>query len=72
MTSIRRRGGWAALVGLALLASGCSHVHPWERSKLAHPSMTSDPVSPGLDHVHAIQEGAVGGGSAATSGCGCN
>jgi len=61
-----------ALLALVLL-SGCHHVRPWERAKLAHPSMTSSPsAGPAEDHVYAIQEGAVGGGGTVESGCGCN
>jgi hypothetical protein len=51
---------------------GCAHVEPWERGKLAHPTMTMEGVGPAQEHVYAVQEGAVGGGAAAESGCGCN
>ena len=62
-----------SLLVLLLLATGCTHVAPYQRGRLAHPTMTvDDPVSPGEAHVHAVQEGATGGGSAAESGCGCN
>jgi hypothetical protein len=61
------------LVVMALLAlSGCTHVHPWERSKLAHHSMSSELTGPALEHVYSVQEGAVGGEGAVSSGCGCN
>jgi hypothetical protein len=57
----------------ALFGSGCSHVAPWQRGTLAHPSMAAaDLAGPGEEHLHAVQEGAAGGGSAASSGCGCN
>lgn len=53
--------------------SGCRHVQPWERSKLAHPTMTTASYTTAAeDHVYAVHEGAVGGGAAAESGCGCN
>ena len=62
-----------ALVTLASLAAGCTHVAPYERGALAHPSMTSATVQgPAAGHVHAVHEGAVGGGSMAEGGCGCN
>jgi hypothetical protein len=61
-------------VALALAAlSGCSHVRPWERGKLAHPSMGGDPAGgPAVAHVYSVQEGAVGGEAAVGGGCGCN
>ncbi|MGZ3421426.1 MAG: DUF4266 domain-containing protein [Polyangiales bacterium] len=56
-----------------LFAVGCTHVSPWQRGTLAHPSMSSADLSgPGEEHLRAVQEGATGGGSAAASGCGCN
>lgn len=62
----------AALVSLAALA-GCRHVAPYERQKLAHPTMnTASPAGAAEQHVYAVQEGAIGGGAAAESGCGCN
>jgi hypothetical protein len=57
---------------LLLFAAGCTHVQPWERGKLAHPSMTMEPAGPAQEHVYAVHEGAVGGGATAESGCGCN
>ena len=64
----------ALLAGLALSVMGCRHVHPWERGKLAHPTMsgTALPGGPAEAHAYSVQEGAVGGGGAAESGCGCN
>jgi hypothetical protein len=60
-------------IGLTLSLSACAHVNPWERGKLAHPTMArSSFAGPAEEHVHAVQEGAVGGGTAAESGCGCN
>ncbi|MDB4942766.1 MAG: hypothetical protein JWP97_2300 [Labilithrix sp.] len=58
---------------LACLAlGGCTHVKPWERGKLAHPTMTGMENGPAAEHVYAVQEGATGGGASAESGCGCN
>ena len=58
---------------VAALSSACTHVAPYERGALAHPTMTSATVEgPAAGHVHAVHEGAMGGGSVAESGCGCN
>lgn len=67
--SIRR-----SLFGLcAVLVGACTHVAPYERGRLAHPTMTeSTGTSPGEEHVRAVQEGAVGGSFEASGGCGCN
>jgi hypothetical protein len=52
---------------------GCTHVAPYDRAQLAHPTMTTaDLDGPAAGHVHAVHEGAIGGGSVAESGCGCN
>lgn len=61
-----------SLALLLLAMSACTHVHPWERSKLAHHSMSSELTGPALEHVYSVQEGAVGGEGAPGSGCGCN
>lgn len=61
------------LPALSLSFAACANVAPYERGKLAHPSMTpSDIVSASEQHVRAVQEGAVGGGASAGGGCGCN
>jgi hypothetical protein len=60
------------IMAAALSSTACVHVKPWERGKLAHYTMTGDVTSPAEEHLHAIQEGAVGGSAAAESGCGCN
>jgi hypothetical protein len=68
-----------ALMTLTLIAvglvstTGCATVQPYERAKLAHPTMSAaDLAGPGEEHLRAVQEGAVGGGTGAGSGCGCN
>lgn len=62
-----------ALLLMLLLSTGCAHVAPWQRGKLAHHTMaTSSFAGPAEEHVYAVQEGAAGGGAAAESGCGCN
>ena len=63
----------AMLMLLLLAAAGCAHVAPYERERLAHPTMaTSDLVRASEEHVRAVHEGAVGGGESAGGGCGCN
>jgi uncharacterized protein YceK len=58
-----------SLVGLV----GCAEVAPYERAKLAHPTMTAqETTTMGQSHIRAIQEGALGGSNGAGSGCGCN
>jgi len=54
-------------------ATGCATVAPYERGKLAHPTMAAaDDTSMGAEHVRAISEGATGGSAGSGSGCGCN
>jgi hypothetical protein len=54
-------------------ATGCSTVAPYDRGKLAHPTMAANDMSGfGESHLRAISEGAVGGAAGAGSGCGCN
>lgn len=59
------------IVGLSL--SACTKVAPYERGMLAHPTMTPEEISIGLDsHVRAVSEGAAGGLGGGGGGCGCN
>jgi hypothetical protein len=61
------------MIALSLMATaGCTHVAPYERGALAHPTMAASLEGAAAGHVHAVHEGAVGGGSVAESGCGCN
>ena len=61
-----------AVVALAAV-TGCSHVAPYERAKIAHPTMTAgDLAGTGESHLRAVLEGATGGSIGAESGCGCN
>jgi hypothetical protein len=63
----------AVALALSLTMSACARVRPWERGKLAHPTMLlADEARPGEAHVYAIQEGAVGGAASVEGGCGCN
>lgn len=65
--------GLAVALLFVIGLSGCRHVAPYQRQKLAHPTMTTaSPAGPAEEHVYSVQEGAVGGGAAAESGCGCN
>lgn len=63
-----------AVMGAGLaMSTGCAQVAPYERAKLAHPTMAaSDIAGPGEEHLRAITEGAIGGSTGAGSGCGCN
>ncbi len=61
-----------AIALAALATTACTHVAPYDRGRLAHPTMTQAVGSAAADHLHAVQEGAAGGGSVAESGCGCN
>ena len=61
------------VLGGVLALSGCTRVAPYERGRLAHPSMTTaDLAGPGEAHARAIQEGATGGSFEVGGGCGCN
>jgi hypothetical protein len=58
---------------LAALSTACTHVKPYERGKLAHPTMATDDITgPAESHMRGVQEGAAGGSASAESGCGCN
>ena len=62
-----------AIVVCALGGVGCARLKPYQRGRLAHPTMLlGETAGPGESHVYAIQEGAVGGGAAVEGGCGCN
>jgi hypothetical protein len=57
----------------AAFFTACANVAPYERGRLAHPSMDpSDARSAARAHVRAVQEGASGGEIGTSSGCGCN
>lgn len=63
----------SAIGAVAIAAAGCVKVAPYERGTLAHPTMTVDDVSIGVDeHVRAVSEGAAGGLGGGGGGCGCN
>lgn len=62
----------AGFAVLAVLCSACTHVAPYDRARLAHPTMVGAGDGAAAGHVRAVHEGATGGGSVAESGCGCN
>jgi Domain of unknown function (DUF4266) len=64
----------AAAFAASFVIAGCSHVAPYERGVLAHPTMSADDyISTGVDeHVRAVSEGATGGFAGGGGGCGCN
>jgi hypothetical protein len=65
----------AVLVAAAgLLASGCATVQPWQRGRLAHPSMLFDAdagMVSYMTHWQEAREGAAGGFGVQSGGCGC-
>jgi hypothetical protein len=62
-----------ALLAVGAFATGCTAVAPYERGKLAHPTMAAGSLGTmGEEHLHAISEGATGGSGGTGSGCGCN
>jgi hypothetical protein len=69
-----KRASFALLLVSLAFATGCgAGVKAFEREKLAHPTMTADELSFGLDgHVRAVSEGATGGLGGGGGGCGCN
>ena len=76
-SSTRTLAGRAlALVAMVVAlgaATGCANVAPYERGKLAHPTMAAgDLAGAGESHLRAISEGAIGGSGGTGSGCGCN
>ena len=62
-------------ISIALLASGCTTVKPWERGTLSKKEMawSPDPLSATLsEHIYFAKEAAAGGYGSAGGGCGCN
>jgi hypothetical protein len=59
----------------ALLASGCTHVKPYEREYLTRPGMDTTHAAMSEEfeaHVYDAREGANGARSSTGGGCGCN
>ena len=60
---------------IALLASGCANVAPYERERLAHRDMQlqrSSDAAAGEQHANAYREGSNGAEGTSGGGCGCN
>lgn len=60
---------------LALLASGCAEVKPWDRDLLAEKQMEliPAPLDNALDtHIYFSKEASSGGSGVGGGGCGCN
>jgi hypothetical protein len=71
--SLRRWSIGLLAITLVGASSGCVHVRPYQRERLAHATMTSGEWGgPAAGHARAVQEGAIGGGTAGEAGCGCN
>lgn len=69
----RRAASVVAALLLGASASACTPIKPYERGLLAHPSMSGNRLSgPGVSHMQAVHEGAMGGAIGAEGGCGCN
>ena len=63
------------LLLMAVLASGCAVVQPWERGDLADYTMRPDRdplASMFSEHVYFTREAAAGGRGVGGGGCGCN
>lgn len=69
---------WAISCGVLLLAlgaSGCATVQPWQRGDLARAEMAFEPdpvLATYRRHVEFSKEAASGGASLGGGGCGCN
>ncbi len=64
----------AAAAAAAIGGAGCATVQPWQRGRLAAPSMTfdSDPsLAAYTAHWQEAREGAAGGSGVQGGGCGC-
>lgn len=71
------KAGLFALISLLvpLVTGGCAAVQPWERGRLAQPSMAldEDPLLTSIsEHIYSSKEAASGGTGTAGGGCGCN
>lgn len=66
---------WVVGFALAVVATGCATVKPYERETLARPDMEfagNPDASAGEQHAVAYREGSSGGFGASGGGCGCN
>jgi Domain of unknown function (DUF4266) len=65
----------AAILAVAIVASACAPVAPYQRGYLARPDMAleeSAGTAKALEKTFAAKEAASGGGSVGGGGCGCN
>ncbi len=75
MSRLARASLCSALLALALGATSCAQVKPWERETLARRDMAWDPDPREAmirGHVFFSKEASLAGGAAAGGGCGCN
>jgi hypothetical protein len=74
-TSVKRLLSVLLCLGTVLVASGCTHVNPWERGHLADRTMSADrePLETAMaEHMWFSREAATGGRGVGGGGCGCN
>lgn len=65
----------SAAFAIALCASGCATVKPYERETLAREDMQFEgnaDATAGEEHATAYREGSAGGFGQGGGGCGCN
>ena len=73
--SLRRIGSLLCVLALAIAASGCAAVKPWERGALSREDMAWQPdklEAAIRSHVYFSKETSLGGGGTGGGGCGCN
>ena len=72
----RERAGERVLACVLLvLATGCTHVAPYQRGYLARADMSFEPslgVAKAMEKTFSAKEAASGGASVGGGGCGCN
>jgi hypothetical protein len=64
----------AAIAGSAAIGVGCATVQPWQRGRLADPSMIFDADGSAvayMAHWQEAREGSAGGNGVQSGGCGC-
>jgi hypothetical protein len=61
------------VIAVALLATGCASVEPWERDLHAREDMRANERDAAVDdHIYFSKEASSGGRGFAGGGCGCN
>jgi hypothetical protein len=64
----------AAIAGSAAISVGCATIQPWQRGRLADPSMIFDADGSAvayMAHWQEAREGSAGGNGVQSGGCGC-